>query len=86
MKSALDQVSLALPDGVWLSELQTEEDKIRLHGQALALTSLSDFMSNLEASGYFQPPVEMIESQLEETEQEEVVRFELRAWYTRPAP
>ncbi len=80
----LDEVSYAVPEGLWLSELHQDDDEVVVRGRALALPALSDFLANLEASGYFQPPVEMIDSQLEETEQGEVVRFELRATFTTP--
>ena len=79
----LDEVSYAVREGLWLSELH-QDDEVVVRGRALALPALSDFLANLEASGYFQPPVEMIDSQLEETEQGEVVRFELRATFTTP--
>jgi Tfp pilus assembly protein PilN len=82
----LDELSFAVPDGLWLSELHQEDDEVVVRGRALALPALSDFLANLEASGYFQPPVEMMDSQLEETEQGEVVRFELRATFTTPDP
>ena len=67
-----------MPEGVWLSELQEEDDEVVVRGQALARTALSDFMANLEGSGQFHSPVEMIDSQIEDTEQGEVMRFELR--------
>ena len=82
----LDELSRAMPDGLWLTRLQQEEDVVEVEGQALALGAVSDFLANLEASGYFEPPVEVVESQLEETDQGEVVRFELRALFVVPDP
>lgn len=76
----LDQITRSLPDGLWLSELrQTDDGVVVLRGQGLALSSLSDFVANLEESGQVSPPVEIIDSQTEETPQGEVIRFELRA-------
>ena len=81
----LDQVSQALPDGLWLTELRQETNAIVVQGRATTLTSLSDFVANLELSGFFPPPVEIVDSQLEATtEQGEVVRFELRATFAVP--
>ena len=76
----LDELSRALPDGLWLSELEQPDGALVVRGQALALGSLSDFVANLESSGYFGSPVEIVDSQLNETDQGEVVDFELRAF------
>ena len=80
----LDAVSRGLPDGVWLLELRQDDDAVLVVGRATALTALSDFMANLEGSGQVMPPVEIVDSQLEETPQGEVVRFELRATFGAP--
>ena len=77
----LDQVSFSLPDGLWLTELRQEDANIMIQGRSTTLTALSDFVANLEGSGYFTPPVEIIDSQLESQEQGEVVRFELRGQF-----
>ena len=81
----LDQVSAALPDGLWLSELRQETNQVVVQGRATSLTALSDFVANLELSGHFTPPVEIIDGQMEETQQGEVVRFELRATFGAPS-
>ena len=80
----LDEVSESMPDGLWLTELRQEANLIVVQGRATTLTSLSDFVANLELSGYFPPPVEIIDSQLEDTTQGEVVRFELQASFVIP--
>ena len=80
----LDQLSRAMPEGLWLAQLDQEGDDIIVEGRSLTLGALSEFMANLESSGYFEPPVEIIDSRLEETEQGEVVRFELRAGFVLP--
>ena len=80
----LDEVSESLPDGLWLTELRQEANLVVVQGRATTLTSLSDFVANLELSGYFPPPVEIVDSQLEDTAQGEVVRFELRANFAVP--
>ena len=60
----LDELSRALPDGLWLSELEQPDGALLVRGQALALDSLSDFVANLESSGYFGSPVEIPDAQL----------------------
>ena len=80
----LDELSRAMPEGLWLAQLEQDADDIVVEGRTFTLSALSDFMANLEGSEFFDPPVEIIDSQLEETEQGEVVRFELRAQFVGP--
>jgi type IV pilus assembly protein PilN len=58
----IDQVSRALPDMTWLTSMQQAGYQVTMQGRCLSLTSLSDFIGNLEASRYFVRPVEIIES------------------------
>ena len=58
----IDQVSRALPDMTWLTSIQQSTYTLTLQGRCLTLTTLSDFIGNLEASRYFIRPVEIIES------------------------
>ena len=81
----LDQISQALPDGVWLTELRQEGTDIAIEGRATSLTMLSDMVVALEGSGYFALPVEIVDSQLESQTAGEVVRFELRAKFIVPS-
>ena len=80
----LDQVSQNLPDSLWLTEMRQDGDALVILGRAMTLTALSDFVANLERSGYFIPPVDLIDSQLEDVAQGQVVRFEVRAQFTVP--
>ena len=80
----LDQVSRNLPDSLWLTEMRQDGDALVILGRAMTLTALSDFVANLERSGYFIPPVDLIDSQLEDVAQGQVVRFEVRAQFTVP--
>jgi hypothetical protein len=59
-------------------------DDVIVEGRALTLGALSEFMTNLERSRYFEPSVEIIDSQVEETDQGEVVGFDLRAGFALP--
>ena len=58
----VDQISRALPDMTWLTAMAQSGYTLTIQGRCLSLTSLSDFIGNLEASRYFIRPVEIIES------------------------
>ena len=58
----VDQISKALPDMTWLTSMQQNGYTLTIQGRCLTLTSLSDFIGNLEASRYFIRPVEIIET------------------------
>ena len=60
----VDQVSRALPEMTWLTSIQQAPDgyTLTMQGRCLTLTSLSDFIGNLEGSRYFIRPVEIVES------------------------
>src|SRR5436190_12194704 len=51
----LDQLSRALPPMLWLTELKQTPtaNEVLIEGRCLTLTGLSDFVANLERSGYF---------------------------------
>src|SRR3990167_5719357 len=48
----IDQISRALPEMTWLTELRQDGYLVTVEGRCLTLTSLSDFVGNLEASRY----------------------------------
>ena len=81
----LDQVSRAMPEGVWLTELRQEGAHITVQGRATSLTVLSELVVALESSGYFTLPVDIVDSQLEPQTEGDVVRFELRAEFLVPS-
>lgn len=58
----VDQISKALPDMTWLTGMSQNGYTLTIQGRCLTLTSLSDFIGNLEASRYFIRPVEIIET------------------------
>jgi type IV pilus assembly protein PilN len=60
----IDQVSRALPDMTWMTSLKQDGYQVTIEGRCLTLTSLSDFVGNLEASRYFQKPVEILDSKV----------------------
>ncbi len=87
----LDEISRALPDRLWLTQMQNQETgDVRVEGRTTSLTALSDFVGNLESSGYFTRPVEIIDSQVE-TQRDpaagaagDVVTFIVRAQFATP--
>jgi type IV pilus assembly protein PilN len=85
----LDQVSKALPSMLWLTELKQQEanpNEVLITGKCTNLTSLSDFVANLEASGYFKRSVEIVNSKTDPsaTPPGEIVTFSVRALFQRP--
>ena len=60
----LDQISRALPPMLWLTEVkQSKGTELQIDGRCTALTSLSDFVSNLERSGYFKKSIVPVRDQ-----------------------
>src|SRR3954462_5257742 len=49
----LDQISRALPQMLWLIELKQNGSDVTIDGRATSISGLYEFVSNLEASGYF---------------------------------
>lgn len=83
----LDQISRAMPPMLWLTELKQTEDSIVIDGRCTGLTGLSDFVANLEASGYFKKSIDIVSSQTEAlaTPPGELIRFSIRAQFQPPA-
>jgi type IV pilus assembly protein PilN len=77
----LDEVSRALPDSMWFTELRQEKTDVFIDGQCTTLTALSDFVSGLEASNLFVRPVEIVDSQVQPgtPTAPELIRFSVRA-------
>ena len=61
----IDQVSRGLPDMTWLTSVAQQGYTLTIQGRCLTLTSLSDFIGNLEGSRYFIRPVEIVESSVQ---------------------
>jgi type IV pilus assembly protein PilN len=60
----IDQISRSLPEMTWLTEMRQEGFDVTIRGRCLSLTSLSDFVGNLEATRYFKRPVEILSSEV----------------------
>jgi type IV pilus assembly protein PilN len=84
----LDQISRALPSMLWLTGVKQAADpnEVVIDGRATSLTSLSDFVANLEASGYFKRSVEIVSTQTEPITgpSGELIRFSVRAIFQVP--
>jgi type IV pilus assembly protein PilN len=82
----IDEVSKAMPEMLWLTELKQDGGDLTLDGRCTTLTALSDFVGNLERSGYFRRPVEILDSKVETTAtaSAELIRFTLKATFAMP--
>ena len=61
----LDEISKAIPERLWLTELKQKGEEFTLVGMTTSLTGVSDLVANLESSNWFKKPVELIDSQVE---------------------
>jgi type IV pilus assembly protein PilN len=79
----LDQISRALPPMLWLTELRQVDNSVLIDGRCTAITSLSEFVGNLEASGYFKRSIEIVSTVTEPMAQPpgELVKFQLKAQF-----
>ncbi len=80
----LDEISKAVPDRLWLVSLGQRDKDFTMEGRTSSLTALSDFVANLEASGWFKKPVEIVDSAVDQTAQGDMVRFTIRATSENP--
>jgi type IV pilus assembly protein PilN len=76
----LDEISKNLPDFVWLTALDQTGPIVKLSGQSSGYTSVADFISALQRSGWF-PLVDLVSSQ----ETSNIVSFTLSATFKSPA-
>ena len=84
----LDQLSRALPPMLWLTQLKQTGTDVIVDGKCTTLTGLSEFVSNLEASGYFKRSVEIVstasDSPTSTTAGNELIRFTIKAIFQVP--
>jgi len=92
----LDEMSKALPDFVWLSNLDQTGNQLRLQGQSNSLTSVADYITALQSAGADQygcgktnpldrtmcwfPDVNLVSA----TESTNLVTFALQATFSNP--
>jgi type IV pilus assembly protein PilN len=84
----LDEISRALPAMVWLTDLKQNAtgEQVEIDGKCLSETAVSDFVANLEASGYFKKSIDIASTTTETTPQPpgELVTFSLKAIFQQP--
>jgi type IV pilus assembly protein PilN len=58
----LDQISRSLPPMLWLTQMKQTPNspEVLIEGRSNTLTSISDFVASLEASGYFKKSIEIV--------------------------
>jgi len=80
----LDEVSRALPERLWLVSMSQRGVEFTVEGRTTSLTGVSDFVANLEASQWFKRPVEILDSQVDQSPAGDMVRFTIRATSSNP--
>jgi type IV pilus assembly protein PilN len=81
----LDEVSKAIPERLWLTDMGQKGDVFTLDGMTTSLTGLTDFVSNLEASSWFAKPVDIIDSQVQPNDKTgDIYKFSIKATFKNP--
>src|SRR5437867_6901780 len=82
----LDQISRALPPMLWLTELKQTGAEIVIEGKCTSPIGVSDFVANLEASGYFKRSIDIVSTTTEMMTQPatEVIKFSIKAVFQQP--
>ena len=80
----LDQISRSMPDRLWLATMKQTGDDVQLDGRTSSLTALADFVANLEGSGYFARPVEILSSEEEKADDNDLIKFSVKATFAMP--
>lgn len=75
----LDEISKAMPDFVWLTNMEQSGTHLKFTGQSNGLTAVADFISALQRSGWF-PQVDLVSS----NESNNIVTFSLSATFKSP--
>lgn len=84
----LDQISRALPQMVWLTEIKQApgSNDVTIDGRTTSVTSVSDFASALEGTGFFKKSVEIVSSTTQTIKEGpgDLVVFQLKATFLVP--
>lgn len=82
----LDQVSRALPQMLWLTEMKQTANDVQIDGKCTSPIGVSEFVSNLEASGYFKRSIEIVSTQVEPgtPQTPELIKFTIKATFQTP--
>jgi Tfp pilus assembly protein PilN len=82
--NVLTTVSSSLPEGLWLVEFKQAGNMVQIEGRALSLTSVTDFTEQMQNSGMFKRPVEIVTTTTEAVEDTAVIRFIVKGESTAP--
>ena len=84
----IDEIAKALPDRTWLSELVQKGNDVTLKGLTTSNMGVSDLVANLEASGWFKKPVDIISTETQGADPKaggaELVKFEIKGAINNP--
>ena len=81
----LDEISKAVPDRLWLTEMAEKGDDFVITGMTTSLTGLSDFVGNLEGSSWFKKPVDIVDSQVSsDPKAGDIYKFSIKATFNNP--
>jgi len=85
----LDQISRALPEMLWLTALKqslSDSNEVLIEGLATSPTTVSDFVANLESSGYFKRSVEIVSTVVQPAQGAtgDLIQFQVRAIFQQP--
>jgi len=82
----LDEISKAVPERLWITDMTQKGDDIVLAGMTTSLTGLSDFVANLEGSTWFKKPVDIVDSQvMADAKTGDIFKFSVKAVFNNPA-
>jgi type IV pilus assembly protein PilN len=86
----LDHVSRSLPDMLWLTSMQQEDNQVTIEGRSTTLIALSDFVGNLGGGELLQKPIEILNSQVQPASgtgaqtSPDLIQFSVRARINTP--
>lgn len=81
----IDEIARALPERTWLYEMVQKGSDVTLAGMTTSNMGVSDFVANLEASGWFKKPVDIIGTQTDsDPKTGDLVKFEIRGTVNNP--
>jgi type IV pilus assembly protein PilN len=82
----LDEISHALPPMLWLTEVKQTGNDITITGVSTTETGVADFITNLEASGYFKRSIDIVNTTTEILARSggELIKFTIRAQFQTP--
>jgi type IV pilus assembly protein PilN len=81
----LDEISKAIPERLWLTEMKQEGDVLTLSGMTTSLTGVSDLVGNLQTSPWFKKSVDIIDTQAEQNAKSgDLIKFSVKAVIDNP--